>query len=191
MVGGGFGGVVGGKVTFTLARMRALVFLVAALLVLAGATELNGTETLSTGVHAVISRPIYAINYIYNTVHETYESVRGSMSCSARCGSGAHKYIVENYHDRRGCSDKAVFDHERMDNADKIREGRRLTGRVDYDSWNGVVCEEEDTSECAPSFKYVAAFSIGCDRKEANGTVTETYRTYSYKALAKAMDHFM
>lgn len=173
--------------------MRTLAsVLVVTLLALAGATELTGTEleTLSTGVHAVISRPIHAIN-IYNTVHETYQSVRPSMSCSARCRSAAHQYVVENYHDRRGCSDKAVFDHERMDNAGKIREGRRLTGRVDYESWNGVVCEEEDSSECAPSFKYVAAFSIGCERKEANGTVTETYKTYSYKELAKVMDHFM
>lgn len=170
--------------------MRALVLLVAALLVLAGATELTGTETLSTGNYAVISSPIHIIN-TYNFVLETYQSVRPSMSCSVRCRSAAHQYVVENYHDRRGCSDKAVFDHERMDNVGKIREGRRLTGRVDYGSWNGVVCEEEDTSECAPSFKYVAAFSIGCERKEANGTVTETYKTYSYKELAKLMDHFM
>ena len=172
--------------------MRALVLLVAALLALSSATELTGTETLSTGNYAVISRPIHAYNTLntYSLVLETYESVRPSMSCSVRCRSAAHQYVIEGLHDRRGCSDKAVFDHERMDNVGKIREGRRLTGRVES-GWNGIVCEEEDTSECAPSFKYVAAFSIGCERKEANGTVTETYKTYSYKELAKVMDHFM
>ena len=169
--------------------MRALVLLVAALLVLAGATELTGTH--DTGSF-IVNTPIHlhsrSINYMEI---DTYQSVRPSMSCSVRCRSAAHEYVIEGLHDRRGCSDKAVFDHERMDNAGKIREGRRLTGRVDYDNWNGVVCEEEDSSECAPSFKYVAAFSIGCERKEANGTVTETYKTYSYKELAKVMDHFM
>lgn len=172
--------------------MRALVLLVAALLVLAGATELTGTyDTGSFLVSTPLPLQIIKSRSINYMEVDTYQSVRPSMSCSVRCRSAAHQYIVENYHDRRGCSDKAVFDHERMDNAGKIREGRRLTGRVDYDSWNGVVCEEEDSSECAPSFKYVAAFSIGCERKEANGTVTETYKTYSYKELAKVMDHFM
>ena len=171
--------------------MRALVLLVAALLVLAGATELTGTyDTGSLLVSTPLPLQIIKSRSINYMEVDTYQSVRPSMSCSVRCRSAEHQYVVEGLHDRRGCSDKAVFDHERMDNVGKIREGRRLTGRVES-SWNGVVCEEEDTSECAPSFKYVAAFSIGCERKEANGTVTETYKTYSYKELAKLMDHFM
>lgn len=170
-------------------QIDALVLLVAVATIFA----LAGANELTSSTHAyIVNTPLQihsrSINYMEI---DSYQSVRPSMSCSVRCRSAAHQYVIEGLHDRRGCSDKAVFDHERMDNVGKIREGRRLTGRVDYGSWNGVVCEEEDSSECAPSFKYVAAFSIGCERKEANGTVTETYKTYSYKELAKLIDHFM
>lgn len=112
------------------------------------------------------------------------------MTCGTGCRSPMHEYRVEGLHDQRDCSDKAVFNYERMDKARKIRDGRRLTGRVE-NSWNGIVCEEEDSDECAPSYRYVAAFTIGCERKEANGTVIETYNTYTYSQLAKLMDHFM
>ena len=159
-----------------------LLFAFAVMCVVVAATRAD--DRLNTGVTTASILPTH---WPIQVLIDRYGSVRPSMTCGTGCRPPMHEYHIEGLHDQRGCSDKAVFHHERMDKIRKIREGRRLTGRVE-NGWNGIVCEEEDSDECAPSYRYLAAFSIGCERKEANGTVTETYKTYTYTDLAKMMD---
>jgi len=144
--------------------------LLLALLVLTYVALVCADDRLHMGLEVHTPNLGIGINRHVEHIHiDMYGYVRPAMTCGTGCRPPMHEYHVAGLHYQRGCSDEAVFNPERM----------------------GIVCEEEDSEECAPSYRYVAAFTVGCERKEANGTVTETYRTYSYKALAKAMDHFM
>lgn len=81
-----------------------------------------------------------------------------------------------------------------MDNIGQRRTGIRLTGRLEESVWHygrdgPHQCEQEYTTDCAPSYHYYAVFAKGCVLS-ANGTI-ESYKTYTMSQLARMIDNFV
>lgn len=112
--------------------------------------------------------------------------IRPSMTCARRCLPPKHLHEVAFLHDTRGCSSKAVYNHELMDNLGLYKPGQRTNGEI-TSSWHyGAACATEDAEECAPSYHYYAIFTKGCT-VSANGTI-ETFNTYKMSELAQIID---
>lgn len=143
--------------------------------------------TLSSSVTQINAGPV--IEWPRGGEHRN--AILPSMKCERRCLPPEHVYEVSLIHDRRGCTEKAKWNPELMDNIGQRRTGRRLTGRLEEPAWHGWdrahYCEQEETTDCAPSYHYYAVFAKGCVLS-ANGTI-ESYKTYTMAQLARMIDN--
>jgi hypothetical protein len=162
---------------FDAAAMQAPLFRLALFFALFSATQADGNAIGNT--MATISLN----NLIYDAI-----IIIPSMKCERRCLPPQHVYEVALLHDQRGCTKKATFNPELMDNLGQHKRGQRVTGELNRANYwdGGPRCEVVDTDDCAPSYHYYAVFSNGCFTT-ANGTI-EHYNTYTLEKLARTID---